>query len=262
MDRDAETVYASHVECAEGYSIMNAVGLASTTSAVDGNAPAAGSHAVTTAVDAAASPAASNAVRKAADHFPWDLLIPILPQLLGLLLVTAFLFFFGRRRIGSMLRRIRKIGFAGFEVELAGDLDNLAASKDRPMTGRQASRTARLLEDNMELLSCARLLWLDDEPPNNSQEIKILRRLCVQIDLARSAAEVSESLERAVYDIIISGMHSKGELESALSKSPLPPALIFYVREEGKTPSDAFGLASRPDQFFRLIVQAMRCRKA
>jgi hypothetical protein len=239
------------------------------------NAPAPGnfpaSPAASTAAasgNIAASPAASTAATKASDHFPWDQLIPISPQLLGLLLLAAFLVILGRKRIMSMLRRIRKVGFAGFEVELASDLDSLAESKKSPMTNRQASRTARLLEDNREMLSCARLLWVDDLPRNNLREMKILRRLCVQIDLARSTAEAEQCLHRAVYDIVISDMYREGDPKSgeamvfAIAESPIPPPLIYYVGEEREPPTGTFGLTTRPDELFQLIVHAMRSRKA
>jgi len=223
------------------------------------------------ALPIATSPVAAT---KASDHFPWDQLIPILPQLLGLLLLAAFLTLVGSKRLIKILRRIRKIGFGGFELELAEELDDLAASKDgsaakdKKERHSQAARTARLLEDNRELLSCVRLLWVDDHPRNNLREMKILRRLCVQIDLAGTTELAEDALQRAVYDLVISDM-SRGDdrrageqIALAIADSALQPQLIYYVGEERERPIGAFGLTSRTDELFRLIVEALKQRKS
>jgi hypothetical protein len=207
------------------------------------------------------------AAMKAADHFPWDLLIPLLPQLLGLVLLAAILLLLGRKRILTALRRIKKVGFAGVEIELAEELDAAAANKKTSLTSRQASRTVRLLEENAAILSCARLLWVDDNLENNLREMKILRRLCVQIDIAQSTEDARQALRRGIYDIVISDMgrgadpRAGDQMGGALREAPLPGTLIYYVGEEQSPPLGAFGLTTRPDELFQLIVEALKRRR-
>jgi hypothetical protein len=210
----------------------------------------------------------SNAMSAAAaDHFPWNQLIPVAPQLLGLLLLAALLLALGRGRILKALRRIKKIGFAGFEFELESDLDYLAKSRDAPLTGRQAFRTIAAIERAGDLLSCARLLWVDDNPKGNVREIRFLRRLCVQIDLADSNDEAERMLHPQVYDVVVSDMargsdYDAGEkLTDIVRKLPVPPELVYYVIKPRLTPKGAVGLTTRPDELFLLIVEALRRRR-
>lgn len=204
---------------------------------------------------------------KGPQGFPWELVIPILPQLLGLLLLAILLLMIGPRRIAAALGRIKKIGFAGIEVELAEIVRTAAEHRKVDISSREADLAARRLAEAAPLLSCSRLLWVDDMPGGNVREIKVLRRLCVSIDLARSSHEAEDALKTGVYDIVISDMSRTTETEAGkataavVDRSPFKPPLIYYVGEKRPLPEGAFGLTTRPDELFHLIVDALsRCK--
>jgi hypothetical protein len=201
------------------------------------------------------------------DHFPWDLLIPLFPQLLIVVILVAFLALIGPRRVWLALRRVKKIGFAGLEIELADYVEAAAANRHNPVSTRDADRAGQILADSAPLLSCARILWVDDDPSGNVWEMKILRRLCVALDLAESTDGARDSLRRGVYDIVISDMTRHGssrageEIVPLVRSCPLPPHLIFYTLKQWAKPEGAFGMAVTPDKLFTLIVAALGKRR-
>jgi hypothetical protein len=198
--------------------------------------------------------------------FPWDQLIPVLPQLFVLVLLAALLVMIGPRRLASSFRRIKKVGFAGLEIELADFVEAAASDKHVEVSSEEAGRAARTLANAAQLLSCSRILWVDDLPLNNEAEMKVLRRLCVAIDLAGSTAEARRALESGVYDIVISDMGRGPDKQAGrammgeVGKAPLRPALIYYVGEESQVPEGAVG-TNRPDKLFRLIADAVKRRR-
>ena len=197
------------------------------------------------------------------DHFPWDLLIPIGPQFVGLLLLALAFLLLGRDRIVAALKRVKKFAFFGVEVELVTDVEVLVENRNGKVSRREARSTVDMLEDAAPLLSCSRILWVDDNPENNIGEMVILRRFCVHIDIARSTREARDALNRGIYDILVSDMTRGGdesagtELVPLLEECPLPPRLIYYVGIP-RPPGAAFGSTTQPDELFRLIVRALQ----
>lgn len=201
------------------------------------------------------------------DHFPWEQIITVLPELLGFLLLGGVILFIGPRQIASALGRVKRIAIAGLEIELAEDVQAAATSKNVDVTAAQALRAARILSEAAPILACARLLWVDDEPANNIEEMRALRRLCVSIDLAPTTEAAREALKKGVYDLVISDMR-RGTTERAgeeilgdATEAPLSPDIIYYVGVKGPVPAGAFGLTVKPDELFQLVVNALRQRR-
>jgi CheY-like chemotaxis protein len=59
---------------------------------------------------------------------------------------------------------------------------------------------------NTELYSALQVLWVDDNPTNNAQEIKIMNELGATITLARSTDEALDKVRHEQFDVIISDM--------------------------------------------------------
>jgi CheY-like chemotaxis protein len=201
------------------------------------------------------------------DYFPWEQLIPILPELLGILLLLALFFIVGPRRIVTAIGRVKRIAVAGLELELTDEVEAAATKKDISLSSAEVQWTARLLSDAASVLSCTRLLWVDDNPNNNLNEMKVLRRMCVSIDIATSTEDARESLRKGIYELVISDMRrgtedrAGEEMLHEVRKAHLSPDLIYYVGTASPVPKGAFGLTARPDELFKLIVRALRKRQ-
>jgi hypothetical protein len=183
--------------------------------------------------------------------------------LLWLAGIALFLYLIGLKRIKAALSRARKIGIAGLEIELKDEIQAAATAKALPVGGPDAGRVARRLAGATDLLSGARLLWVDDHPSNNEREIGTLRGLNVLVDLAESTADAELRLRAAAYDLILSDMARGPEKKAGEQLLPLAaraaskPFLIYYVGSEAAVPAGAFGLTTRPDELFHLIVDAL-----
>jgi len=201
------------------------------------------------------------------DHFPWEQLIPLIPEVLIVIALLGILFWVGPRRVWRALKRTRKIGFAGLEIELADQIEEAARAKKVPMTGDEAILSALRISSAYSSISCSRILWVDDRPMNNAKEMRILRGLCVQIDIAPSTQAARDAMQRGIYDLVISDM-GRGENAWAgleiiddVKSAPLAPALIYYVGQEAAVPNGAAGLTSKPDKLFELIASSLSKRR-
>jgi hypothetical protein len=210
---------------------------------------------------------APNSMAPAADGFPWEQVIPIVPDLLWLLGAVILVLAIGVGRIRNALARATKIGVAGLEIELRSEVEAAGQSKSMTISGPQAARAARRLAAAADLLSGSRLLWVDDIPDNNSHEIETLRGLSVAIDLAQSTDAARDRLRAGAYDLVISDMTRGPDKEAGLELIPLAagavskPSLIYYVGVEAPVPSGVFGLTTRPDELFHLVVDALSRRR-
>lgn len=203
----------------------------------------------------------------ASDGFPWEQVIPILPDVFWILAIGVFLYLIGMKRINAALSRATKIGIAGLEIELKDEVVAAAAARSPDVTGSEAGRAARRLAAAADLISGARFLWVDDHPLGNEREIGTLRGLDAEIDLADSTADAQARLKSAVYDVVLSDMARGADPEAGLDLIPRAaaavgkPTLIFYVGKQRQVPSGAFGLTTRPDELFHLIVDALSRRR-
>ena len=188
-----------------------------------------------------------------------------------LLWVVVFLVvlprFLDGKTLADLLSRASKIQVGGFSVDLVTQVEAKLESKKVPLTPRVKAGVVDSLERLSALATGARILWIDPHPRNNTVEIRSLTRLGAAVDLARSDDEAETSLDRAVYDVVLSNMTRKkdgkkderaGETFLKTIRSKLgPPPVIFYTGVDRGTPEDAFGLTTRPDELFRLILQAL-----
>lgn len=192
------------------------------------------------------------------------------PHLLWALVVLVFFFVIGADVFRDLLSRTSKIGTSTFGVEF---LTKATDAKDKTIEISPVVRDQlkSRFEDLKPLVASSRILWADDNPPNNRFLIEFLNGLGVSIDLAVSAQETCKRLEGAVYDVVISDMtrsrsdgssNADGGLSSlqCASQAVLKPSVIFYTGQNRDTPFGAFGLTNRPDVLLNLYLDALEAR--
>ena len=195
-------------------------------------------------------------VANLAPHIFWGLLILVVTLLIG------------PTRIREALLHVRKVGFGGFEIELEGDIANAARARKIDLPPQLSDQLARRAVRLGPIIAGARLLWIDDVPANNVNEIRLLNRLRITIDLAASDIEARGCLATAVYDLVISDIRRGSDGEAGkkflpeVTRAMLEPPVIFYVGSDRDVPQGAFGLTTRPDTLLRLILDALERRRA
>lgn len=129
---------------------------------------------------------------------------------------------------GGIVQRllfVTKLGFGatGFSMEFAEQkLDQAMATVADPSSVRSFGQAARRgvlvrLERNADLVSRARLVWVDDHPENNLSIIQLLTGLGARVDTPRTNDEAFRLLRGSRYDVVISDVARDREgPESAL----------------------------------------------
>jgi CheY-like chemotaxis protein len=124
---------------------------------------------------------------------------------------------------------------------------------------RRARIVARFLDG-------AKILWVDDHPGNNLNEVRVLEEFGIRIDHVRSTTEALNRLLGRSFDLILSDIDRDGnnnagtEFLSALRTSGCPIPLVFYVGKVDPTrgvPAGAFGIAHQPEPLIHLVLDAL-----
>lgn len=191
------------------------------------------------------------------------LALDLAPHLLWGVVILVTFFAIGPKRFGEVLSNARKIGFAGFEVELSKEIEAAAKARQLELPPHVRERLAGRIARLQSLFDGARFLWIDEQPSNNKNEIEILSRLGAIIDLAISTEQAEQRLESGVYHIVLSDM-TRGENQTAgedimpvAVNALLAPPVIYYTGTERPEPQGAFGLTTKLDKLFHLILDAL-----
>ncbi|HSO41945.1 MAG TPA: response regulator, partial [Rhodospirillales bacterium] len=124
---------------------------------------------------------------------------------------------------------------------------------------------------HLGLLQRSKILWVDDNPENNFNEIKMLHQLRADVETAKSTEEALALIqEKKTYDIVLSDLKRGDDATAGLTllgklreSHPILP-VIFYVGEfkpELGVPPFAFGLTNRPNELLHLILDILERRK-
>jgi len=198
-------------------------------------------------------------------------LIAILPELLWFCLaVIAMIIFYkpltqlllslSNLKMGTVeLSFVQKAMDSALELAKKSPQWNVSVSKeDKAIILARAKRNRAMIEGK-------KVLWVDDSPQNNINEIRMFRQLNIDVVSARSTPEALEMLSQDKFDVIFSdmarssntsGIEMLAKLKTTTHKLPV----IFYVgilNPDKGTPPGAFGLTNRPDELLHLFIDAM-----
>lgn len=137
------------------------------------------------------------------------------------------------------------------------DLARLVASESPVL--RRAARVA-------DALRGARLLWVDDDPSSVAYEIRALEGLGVSVVTVTSTAEATGALAAAAFDVVVSDVARPDAPDAGIrmcrsfhDHGVRVPVLLYLGaldRSRG-VPPYAFGITSRPDDLFHLVMDAL-----
>lgn len=128
------------------------------------------------------------------------------------------------------------------QSNLIADLQAQVAGLRQEM-GQQPATRARAEADTSRLGTLPRVLWVDDQPRNNSYFIEQLRDAGVEVDLALSTADGLRRLQRGDYRVVLSdiGRTEAGkyngragiELIEAIRMNDASTPLALYTSRKG-----------------------------
>ena len=195
-----------------------------------------------------------------------EVVAALAPHVLWALVVGLMLWRVGATTIRDVLSRVKGVEFGGVRIEIESVVKSAAAARHTEVSPQASRAVAERLRRAQERVAATRLLWIDDHPTGNTEEMRILKGLGATIDLAVSSDEARERLAAAVYDIVLSDIERGKQGDEGIRFLPevsdalLSPPVIFYVTVSKGTPKGAFGIATRPDELMHLIVDALERR--
>lgn len=198
------------------------------------------------------------------DGVPWKALIGIVPHVLWALVLVGLFLWIGPGATRSALGRMSKLGFAGLELEFREGLEAAAEAHETPASSDELDRASRRLASAAALVRGARILWVDDEPDNNSLDVRLLRSAGAKVKLALSTEQALRELARAHFELVISDIARGDEADAGvrmaeeLRQRGVTSPVIFYAGTVRKPiPDEAFGLTNRPDELLHLVLDAL-----
>ena len=193
--------------------------------------------------------------------------ISIIPSLAWIVVVLVALFVL-RRPLGQLLGRVTGAKVGGVQLTMTADALTDAGEKHGVTVpaGRAQSAAARA-EANSDVLSRARILWVDDNPGNNVVERRLMRAFGVQFDLAMTTDEAMGRLLHGDYDLVISDMARAGDpgggarLADLIHQAHLPVPVIIYTSGIDEsyhiTPPGVLAVTQQPDRLLHFVLDAL-----
>ncbi|TSE14055.1 hypothetical protein C1D09_000775 [Mesorhizobium intechi] len=201
---------------------------------------------------------------KAPEGFDWEPILGLVPHLIWAIVILVILLWIGRDGLRALTGRIHKVGAGGFEIEFQDRLENAAASHQLQIPLNALGKASRRLANQQALLEGARLMWVDDRPDNNRNEIKLFEDAGARVDTRITSAAAEAAILQVTYDLIISNVNREGSAKEGLrfatelAQYRNSPPLIFYVgRARKPVPISAFGITDLPDELVHLVLDAL-----
>ena len=204
-------------------------------------------------------------------------LVKLLPSILWFLLVAIFLILFYRPIRYELLPRLSGVNVMGVEfsfIEKSID-DAIELARKSPQWNIEVPRQDKehalnRAKEHLEVFRKAQILWVDDYPENNRNELRMFHQLKAEIDTAKSTNEALRILRNHNYDLVISDM-ARGkkaaeglEFLRKLRRDDKNTPVIFYIGvidPKKGVPPQAFGITNRPDELLHLILDALERKK-
>jgi CheY-like chemotaxis protein len=148
------------------------------------------------------------------------------------------------------------------DERIGGDVE-VAKLTEEFIENYPSIRRARIVA---RFLDGAKILWVDDHPRNNLNEIRVLEQFGIRTDQVRSTTEALNRLLGRSFDVILSDMDRDGDNNAgmdvlrALRSSGCPIPLVFYVGKVHPTrgvPAGAFGIADQPEPLIHLVLDVL-----
>jgi CheY-like chemotaxis protein len=202
------------------------------------------------------------------------------------LLVVILLVFAvsNRRQLGDLISRIGSIKALGLEAEFAQARDQLVqASRSydiQDVSPEELEPVIRRADRLRDLLTGARVLWVDDQPLANANIYRFLNSYGVVVDYARTTEETITALRWAsgAFEVIVSDMVRVNDPEAGMRDAQAGLHLIQAMREQGinkpiilfvghldeskPTPLGARAITNRPDELIQHILDVIEQDRA
>jgi hypothetical protein len=195
--------------------------------------------------------------------------IRLIPGVLWVLFAVVVLVIFYRPIRDDLIPRLSSLKLPfGLEVTLRERVAEAARKQNVTVSEDDKDRIVRRLERSANLLKGARILWVDDRPQSNTQELSLLATFGARVDQVTTNAEALDLLRRNGFDVLISDQKREGRPdagEALVQSTGGRPWTILYIGdfdENRPTPARVFGVTDRPHQLLHFVLDALERQRA
>jgi len=201
----------------------------------------------------------------------WDgggaVLLGTLPTLVWALFAGWALCLFFPQVI-ALLGRLKAFKGLGVEIEfgLEERLEEAAEKQQVIVTPAQVEALMKRVSREGALVKGMRVLWVDDNPNNNTNEVLFLQGLGVNTTKSTTTADAITKMARGRrFDLVISDMVRAGDAQAGLAlrdnmraaATQIPLVIYCGTDQRGQDrPADLFGITNRPDELLHLVFDA------
>jgi hypothetical protein len=175
---------------------------------------------------------------------------------LAFVVLVVVLSFRHRGDMGSLLNRTEAVTVTPAKIDIRFFRDVVAEREQREVTDEEGEAT-------LGRIGQGRILWVDDDPRNNEREIRILRDLDVEVDMAISNTQAVDLATRRGedFDLILSDIDRGPEgpkaglaLPRLLDEAGVTAAVAFYVgHAERESTDDGDPVFDTPSELLEFI---------
>lgn len=207
----------------------------------------------------------------------WTELIKLIPSLLWFILIAILFIKFYRPIRYDLLPKLTGIKAMGVElsfitksIDAALDLAEKNRNWKVDVPSSAKDNVLKRAKEHLKIFENAKILWVDDNPDNNTNELRMFTQLKMTVEFATSTEEALEKLRTNRYELILSDMARGKEADAGIkflnqfrTSDEITP-MIFYIgtfKLEMGVPGGAFGITNRPDELLHLVLDALERKK-
>lgn len=200
-------------------------------------------------------------------------LIGVVPQLLLILIIGAVVLAVRHPLLETVLPRVSKVSLIGFQIDLQ-PAEVRRAFEDRPEADRRAAPTdadlgavAQRASRNGDVVRGRTALWIDDHPEWTRAERLVMHGIGLFVEPVQTTAEAARVLRDGFVgrpiDVVISdigtddGSKRDSEVLQLAAEHGSVPVIFYIARAREGIPAGAFGLTTRPEELWHLVMDAL-----
>lgn len=205
-------------------------------------------------------------------------IIAVAPSLLWFFLVLGLVLLFYRQIREDVLPNIAGINAAGLlelkfvREKISNTIKIAEKSPNWPVhiTAAQRKTIVDRVSKSAELFEHAAILWVDDRPENNVNEVGMLQELKAEVVQVTNNEAALSLFKKRSFDVVLSDISRDDDPTAGLKLAPLlreaghtvVPVILYigiYDASRG-VPPHAFGVSNRPDILLHLVIDALERR--
>ncbi|MBT9317087.1 DNA-binding transcriptional response regulator [Leptothoe spongobia] len=191
-------------------------------------------------------------------------LIKLLPSLLWYIFVVILCILFYRQIKHDLIPKLSGFKVLGVEATFTrAKLDRAIEKQQAHVSENDRSQVIRRAAWSARALAGMHVLWVDDYPDNNVNEVRLLKDVGITIEQVKTTNQALYILSRKKIDAVISDIQRGSDQDAGLKflnemyQRNLYRWTILYtgtVERDRGTPAYAFGITDRPDHLLHYLI--------